>query len=772
MRDLLPIFRRNLSSPIVLAILILAATLAILHEYRDAWFLSVVILVNTLIAIVQEIRASIALEKLELMSAPLAHRFLNDGDIEDIKYDQLVLDDVIELRLGDEVPADCQIVESRGLEVDESILTGESVQIEKQAMSITYAASTVVAGSARARVIAVGQSTRIGSMTISLKSYKPGLTPMQFNILKAITWLTYGAIALSLLIVVTYSLSGESAVRIFKTIASAAITVVPEGLLLASSLLLAFGSLKLAQAKVLPQKLAAIEAMAQLDVLCVDKTGTLTNEEIKYEQLEILDGAPANIAELIGISTKETDTGSATNNAILSELKAPSGYKVIQRMAFSSKRKMSGVMIEYGGKIQTILVGAPEYMSEIVDISSGQTEYIQSLTSVGKRVLLAAIFTDKDASIHKLKPKSGKAVALIVLANELREGLTKTVKYLQKNGVSLRVISGDNLDTVKYVAKQAGIKNSHQAMTGAQLQEVEDEVWDKTIAATTIFARVLPEQKEHLIETFKRLGYYTGMVGDGVNDALALKKSDLGIAMYAGAAATRKVADIVILNNSFNSLPIGMRLGNRIIQAIQIIATLFFHKIIFGVVLLLSTIAMGMVYPFEPRHITFMNIFLVTLPTIMWTLFPPIPRYRPNPKYFWRDTLWAVSPIAILSGITVVIVYMVLSILHPENTIGVSTTTVIVATFLGIYLVFLVPMMFDVKNNRGSFFARLFYTIAVLLVVIPSFSLSFIRDFFNFTTPTWRSAWPLMLVVLGVLILQWLIATTAKKRLQKRNSNN
>jgi cation-transporting ATPase E len=412
MRDLLPIFRRNLSSPIVLAILILAATLAILHEYRDAWFLSIVIIINTLIAIVQEIRASIALQKLELMSAPLAHRVMVDGAFEDVRYDQLALDDVIELRLGDEVPADCQILESFGLEVDESILTGESIQIEKADMSISYAASTVVSGSARARVIAVGQSTRVGSMAVSLKSYKPGLTPMQFNILKAITWLTYGAVALSLLIIVTYSLSGESAVRIFKTIASAAITIVPEGLLLASSLLLAFGSLKLAQAKVLPQKLSAIEAMAQLDVLCVDKTGTLTKEEIKYDQLEVFDGSPKNIAELIGIATKETDTGSATNNAIMSVLKAPGGYKVIQRLAFSSKRKMSGIKVEYDGKIYTVLVGAPEYMSEIMKLSSKQTRHIKSLTSVGKRVLLVATFADNDASIHKLEPKSGKAVAL------------------------------------------------------------------------------------------------------------------------------------------------------------------------------------------------------------------------------------------------------------------------------------------------------------------------------------------------------------------------
>jgi cation-transporting ATPase E len=401
-------------------------------------------------------------------------------------------------------------------------------------------------------------------------------------------------------------------------------------------------------------------------------------------------------------------------------------------------------------------------------MSKKQKSRVDLLTSEGKRVLLAVILNDSNDSVKKQKPKYAKPVGIVVLSNELRVGVEKTVAYLQDNGVTIKVISGDNPKTVKYIARQAGINNYGNVLTGDDLAKIGEKSWDKKIAKTTIFARVLPEQKERLVETFKGLGNFTGMVGDGVNDALALKKSDLGVAMYAGAAATRRVADIVLLNNSFNSLPLGMKLGNKIMQAIEIIATLFFHKIIYGVVLLLSTIAIGIVYPFEPRHITFMNIFLVTMPTIMWTLFPPVPEHRVSPKHFWRDTLLAVSPIAVLSGLTVTTSYALLRFMHPESLTGVSTTTVLIATFFGIYLVFLVPKMFGVKNTKKAQLARMLYVLAVFILMVPSFSVSFLRDFFDFTTPAWQNTWPLLFVIIVVAWLQWRIAVDAGKRVLKR----
>jgi len=435
-------------------------------------------------------------------------------------------------------------------------------------------------------------------------------------------------------------------------------------------------------------------------------------------------------------------------------------------LAFSSRRKLSGVKVELRGDVFNIIIGAPEYVSEFAALDKTQLKRIETLTNEGKRVLLVALSKGKENSIKDLADGSGNAMGLLVLSNDLRTGVENTVRYLQKNGVSLRVISGDNPNTVKYIAGLAGIANYENVLTGDQLQKIHKRDWDKTVAKTTIFARVLPEQKEKLIETFKKLNNFTGMVGDGVNDALALKKSDLGVAMYSGAVATRRVADIVLLDNSFNSLPIGMRLGNKIIQAIELIATLFFHKIIFGLVLILTTLLFGFVYPLEPRHVTFINILLVTLPTIMWTLFPPSPLHRLSPRYFWQNTLLAVAPIAILSGVMITTAYTLLHIMHPADATGVSTTTVIIATFFGVYLVYLVPRMFNVRNNRKAQLARILYTITVLVVILISFGFDYFRDFFNFSMPAGRSSWPLLIIIFGTAFLQWIIAGRAGKRIR------
>jgi len=767
MKDILVIFRRNFISPMVIAIYTLAVILLSAGDFRDAWFISVVITLNTAIAIIQEVRAMRALKKLELMSAPLARKILPNGQIQEVKFDQLLVGDIIQLQLGDEVPADGKIITSAGLEADESILTGESAPIEKLKNDVIYAASTIVAGSATMQVTAVDDNTKIGAMASVLKRYEPQLTPLQQSIRRIILWFTYGALGLSALIVIVYSYSGESTVRILKTITSAAVAVVPEGLLLASSLLLAFGAIKLAQAKVLPQKLAAIEAMALLDILCVDKTGTLTSDKITFENVELFDGHDKTITDLVAIIAKETSGGSGTGNAIIAGMPAPEKYEVIQTLAFSSDRKLSGLTVKYRAKKYSILLGAPEFVGLLAPLSDDQYQRVKLLASEGKRVLLFALFSKTKTPLKDLAKNSGQAMGFVILSNELRIGVEKTVEYLQNNGVGIRVISGDNPDTVQYVAKSAGIVNYDKVISGADLQKVADEDWDKVVAETTIFARVLPEQKERLIDTFKRLGNFTGMVGDGINDALALKKADLGVAMYSGAVATRRIADIVLLDNSFNSLPIGMKLGNRIMQAIEILATLFFHKVIYWVILLSVTLAIGLVYPFDPRHITFMNIFLVTLPTIMWTLLPPNPRHRMSPRYFWRNTIKAVAPIAVLSGATVAAVYAWLSVLYNDDINGVFTSTVLVSTFFGVYMVFLSPRMFNIKSTNKTRLAFGLYSAVTATIIAFSFMLPVARDFFGFSTPVGLDSWSLMVVVIIVALIQWSIATSVGKRFNK-----
>ncbi|TFJ95091.1 Calcium-transporting ATPase 1 [Platysternon megacephalum] len=287
-RELLDIIRRNVIQPVVIAIYTLAAILLWLGEYRDALFMSGVITVNTIFGIVQEIRAKLALHKLELMNQPIARIALPDGQYEEVPYDSLTVGMTLVILSGDEIPADGDIVESHGLEVNESMLTGESLPIPKPAGSTVLSSTSVIAGSAVMNVMAVGLDTAAGKMTSKLKAYKPEMTPLLKLINQVIFYLTFVAVALIALIGLVYWSDGYKARTIFKTITSAGITVIPEGLLLASTVLLAFGSLKLAAERVLPQKLSAIEGMALLDVLCTDKTGTLTSETITLDRVETL----------------------------------------------------------------------------------------------------------------------------------------------------------------------------------------------------------------------------------------------------------------------------------------------------------------------------------------------------------------------------------------------------------------------------------------------------------------------------------------------------
>ena len=790
MRDYLDIIKRNLLSPIVLAIFLLAGALIYVREYRDAWFISVVIVVNSLIGIVQEIRAKRVLHRLELMSAPRA-RVLRDGQAVEVPYDSLVVGDEIILRAGDELPADATVTVSKGLELNESMLTGESAAVEKAVGDTVLAATTVLAGEGTARVTAVGDQTKAGAISQVLKRYKPELTPLQRAIWRAITFLTYGAIVLAILIFTVYYLSGDNVVIILKTITSAAVTVVPEGLLLASSLLLAFGSLRLAQAKVLPQKLAAIEAMALLNLLAVDKTGTLTSDEVTLERVVAFDGSGSTnsatatseklhaarplvarvpdfsesaVASFAALIAHETSGGNITGQAILAELTPSKHANIIEVMAFSSARKMAGVRAKVDGTVRTLMMGAPEFVAKLAPVDAMTQRQLDEWADSGLRVLMLAEFDDETVKLKDLPDGSGRAIGAVILRNSLRDGVIDTVKFLQEQGVVIRVISGDNPRTVQHIARQAGIDNPDKAILGSALAGLSDKAFDKAADEHTIFARVLPEQKERLIAHFKQSGKFTGMVGDGVNDALALKKSDLGVAMYAGAPASRRVADIILLNNSFTSLPIGMKLGNRIMQAIEVIATLFFHKIIYGVVLLLSTMLVGLNYPYAPRHITFLNIFLVTMPTIMWTLFPPRPRHRVNPAYFWRDTLQAVAPIALLTGLTVAFTYWSGVTLHPHQAAEAATMTVLTATFFGIYLVFLVGPMLGVVLDKRAHLARTLYMAGVLFVTLVSFGIEPLRQFFDFTMPNITLLWPGIAVVVPVALAQWWLARRAGRK--------
>ena len=774
MRHIQTIIFRNFISPISIAIFILAGGLLLVGEVRDAWFISFVILVNSFIGTIQEVRAYLTLRKIELMSAPRAMVF-RDGKFEEILFTELQNGDKIFLKTGDEIPADAKITKSNSFEVNESILTGESDAISKNVGDKILSSSIVVSGEAEAEVLAVGENTEAGQMAAKLKNYKPKLTPIQQKISKLISRLSWFALALAIVICVVYFfIFKEDPTTILKTITSAAVVVVPEGLLLASSLFFAYGSLKLLQAKVLPQKISAIEDMALLEVLATDKTGTLTSPEIEFNSCEVInkDFSKEEIAQILNTLNSESAEKNATAQAILNEFKDSKNLKITDYMAFSSSRKLSGMTFLNNSKEESVVFGAPEFILKNLSKDSKSesiSKKIDNLASQGLRVLLLAKFKKSGKISKLLESEKLEPIAIITLKNTLRPNVQETVSFLQNRGVSIRVISGDNPRTVSFIALEAGIKNAEKYITGAELANLSKKDFEKAVLENTIFARVLPEQKEKIIGVFQKNKLYTGMIGDGVNDALAIKKSDLGISMFDGAPATRRVADLVLMDNSFTSLPSGVKVGNRIMLSIEMIAILFFHKIILGVTILFATMLAGVNYPFLPRHITYMNFILVTMPTVLTTLFPPIPKAKINPKNFWRDTLYSIAPVAILSGLAISFIYISLyfkvdgSLASKHIMHGILATVVIVTAWFGVFATILSEIFLGSKPSKNNKIRRTIYIIGTLIFTGVIFSAPILREFFEFNLPNISQFWFICSVIILVSVIQLFIASSRSK---------
>lgn len=758
---------KQLKTPIFVMVIILSATLFALGERQDAVFVISAVTINVTIGAVQEIRARLKLKELELMSAPRAKILLPNGGSEEVDYKTLQSGDTILVETGDELPADGEITKSVGLECDESMLTGESVAVKKKLGEVVYASSAIVAGSAEVKVTAVGDNTRVGIMSAKLKNYDPQITPLQQSISRSIQYFSVLALILGGLFFIVYTYRDFPLVQIVKTITTAAVSVVPEGLLLASTLFLAYGSLRLAQVKVLPQKLSAIEGMALLNVLCVDKTGTLTSPEISFDKLTLLDKdvSRRKLARLLGVLARESGTMNSTSRALAKRFNHLIDYSVVETLPFSSGRKLSAVRVRALFRVYSIVMGAPENVSKIAPLSKKQQALVDKFSAKGLRVLLVAELPASD-SLEQIDSLTGKPIALLTFSNELREGVRETIAFLQESDVSVRVISGDGPETVSHIASLAGIKDAEKTITGAELTQykVGKADWDEVVLGSTIFARVLPEQKEKIIATFKRHGLYTGMIGDGVNDALALKSADLGIAMGSGVAATKRVSDMVLLDSAFTALPVGMKLGSQIMLAIEMVATLAFHKIFFGVGLSILTLLFGMPYPFLPRHVTFMNIFLMTLPTLIITIFTPVPTAKINPKNFWRDTAWRILPIAGLSSLGIFLAYAVTTFFSKQvaHLYGQSTVAVLTATFFGMMAVYLTNIMFKTKQTVNTKTATIAYVVASSIVAIASFGFRFARNFFNFAAPNALGAIISVAIVVLTAIVQIHIAMNRK----------
>jgi magnesium-transporting ATPase (P-type) len=640
------ILRNNILTRFNAIIGIMLCIILIIGPLQDALF-GVVLFVNTLIGIVQEVRAKRALDRLVLLSVPIA-RVIRAGQAIDIPVASIVLDDIIEFRPGDRVVVDGIVLTAEGLEIDEALISGESAPIVKGPGACVLSGSFVVAGHGRYQATAVGATAYAHKVASAAKVYKPAHSELRAGIdriLRFVTWTI--TIAAPLLLWSQMRAQPSMRTEALRATVAGIVAMVPEGLVLLTSLALAVAVNRLGRRRVLIQELPAVETLARVTTLCLDKTGTLTTGLAVVKEIEILDN-DAEIESALGALSAADSTPNATLRAIGARYDAPKGWAVTQSVTFSSARKWSGTSFAAQG---TWILGAPD----VLLVGPRYAELLARATAhamAGDRVLLIA----RAGVLSKERPPEDiNPAALIILAEALRPDAAKTLAYFSRQGVAIKIISGDHPDTVAATARQVGVRGSDAPVDALELPN-DAAALAMLMETRSVFGRATPEGKRVMIAALQSKGHVVAMTGDGVNDIPAFKQADIGIAMGAGSGAARAIAQLTLLDGDFNCLPDVLAEGRRVIANIERLAILFVTKTVFAAVFLVVVAAAGLIYPFLPRHLSLVGALTIGIPAFFLSLAPNAQRARSG--FLGRVTRFA-APAGVAAATATLAAYLI-----------------------------------------------------------------------------------------------------------------
>ena len=607
------IVRSNVCTYFNLVFAVIAVLLAIVGAWSDMLFLPIIV-ANTCIGIIQEVHSKKVLDKLSILNAP--HTVvIRDGKRQEIPADQLVLDDIVEFSAGSQIPADAKVV-SGELQVNESLITGESDEIEKREGDSLLSGSFVVSGKACARLEKVGKDSYISKLTLQATKSKKG---EQSEMIRSLNYLimVMGIIIIPIgiaLFVQSFIYNEGTFHDSITGMVAAIIGMIPEGLYLLTSVALAVSSVRLAQKKVLIHDMKGIETLARVNVLCVDKTGTITEPGMHVYDFSVLDGADQlEISQLLADFVAAQEKDNATMEALKAHFSNGSGMRAREVYSFSSETKYSGAVMNDG---KSYVIGAPEF------VLRGQfaqyQEQIATYSSKGYRVL---VFAQYEGTLDR-KPLTEPVLPLcfVMLANPIRKGAKETFTYFAENDVDIKVISGDNPLTVSVIAAEAGIVGAERFVDASTLKEKED--YYRAVEEYTVFGRVTPSQKRMLVQALKEHKKTVAMTGDGVNDVLALKDADCSVAMASGSEAASNVAQLVLLDSDFSRMPSVVAEGRRVVNNIERTAALYIVKNIFSMLLAIFSVILMLDYPLEPSQVSLISMFTIGIPSFVLALEP------------------------------------------------------------------------------------------------------------------------------------------------------
>lgn len=609
------IVHENIFTYFNLIFAVLAVLLILVGSFRDLTFLPVII-ANTLIGIIQEVRAKQVLDKLTMLNAPHA-MVVRDGKKAMIDAEELVLDDIVIFKAGNQVCADA-VVSAGEVQVNESLLTGEADEITKRKGDKLMSGSFIVSGQCHARLDRVGEDSYISKLTMQAKEMQSGeQSEMIRSLNKLVKCVGVAIIPIGLVLFSqAFFIQHDGFRESVTSMIAAVIGMIPEGLYLLASVALAVSSVRLAQKKVLLHDMKCIETLARVDVLCVDKTGTITENTMKVQDVVETDEYDAEEMEplrtMIGDFAAAMTNDNITMAAVKEYFSKSSGKKPVSKTGFSSSTKYSSVTFEDGAYV----LGAPEFV--LKEKYGDYAEEITEHASTGARVL---VFGSYDGEVTGKPLEHGiTPLGFVLLANPIREAAKTTFEYFAEQGVDVKVISGDNPVTVSNVARQAGIKNADRYVDASELKN--EKALRNAVLNNTIFGRVTPDQKRKFVRILKDAGHTVAMTGDGVNDVLALKDADCSIAMASGSDAAAQASQLVLLESDFSCMPQVVLEGRRVVNNIQRSASLFLVKNIFSFLLSLISLVFMFTYPLAPSQISLISMFTIGIPAFFLALEP------------------------------------------------------------------------------------------------------------------------------------------------------
>ena len=725
-------------------------------SWRDAVF-GFVIIINTGIGIFTELKAKRTLDKLSIL---VASDFLvrRDGEDVEVPHNEIVLGDLLWIRSGEQVPADGQIIQTWGLELDESMLTGESRTVRHKVGEQVYSGATAVSGMALVKVNAVGSHSYAATLTAQAKVYKKTVSDLNKGINTILKFMTFLVVPLCILLILsqihtvggwgTALSTGEWRQAVVSAVAGV-VGMIPEGLVLLTSLNFAVAAMRLARHNTLVQELESVETLARVDALNLDKTGTITDGGIAFNRLVMLDSANAAAEQaatqaLYDCCNEEQPNG--TGQAVLAGLKAQ-GYgagAVESRVPFSSARKWSAV--RKSG--ETWYMGAPEVIiSALEGDYSSVLQQVNEYANDGNRVLLVA------RSTAPLSPRSGlrdaveganvsdgpqldvqaEPVALVLCSEKIREDAERTLAWFREQGVRCRVISGDNPVTVGAIARRVKLTGDHEpvAMDARELPEDVNEL-ARVLENVDVLGRVLPDQKKAIVQALHTQNHVVAMTGDGVNDALAIKEADLGIAMGNAAPATKAVAQVVLVDSKFSHLPDVVARGRQVMANMERVASLFLVKTVYSALISLGVVLTQIPYPYLPRHITYIGALTIGMPAFILALAPNTRRYIPG---FLKRVVTFALPGGIATALSVLLAAWVLPPVMGWNVTGdaadlsaLRATSAIILFAMGVFV--LARVARPLNGWRGVLVA-VFAAAGVIGAFVP-----FVANFFALILPT------------------------------------